>query len=136
MSLDVTVQIAVAAVAAVALLALLSLAVSMVRLRRDHRALRAECAALQGELGALCAGASGMGTHLSRLDQQVMRLGERQDDLESHDTLHREYDRAVKLVREGAGVEEIMSQCNLIRTEADLLMRLHGGAPEHGQAAA
>lgn len=136
MTLDVTGQIAVAAVAVVLLLVLLLQAMSVARLRRDHRVLRAECAALQNELGALCAGASGVGAHLGRLDQQLLRLGERQDDLEANDTLHREYDRAVKLVREGAGVEEIMTQCNLIRTEAELLMRLHGGAPGRGQAVA
>lgn len=130
MTLEVTLQIAAVAAAAVLVLALLLQTLSVARLRRDHRALRAECAALQSELGALCAGASGMGAHLSRLDQQVMRLGERQDDLESNDILHREYDRAVKLVRAGAGVEEIMAQCNLIRSEAELLMRLHGGVPE------
>ncbi|MGE3481765.1 MAG: DUF2802 domain-containing protein, partial [Gammaproteobacteria bacterium] len=44
-------------------------------------------------------------------------------------------DRAVKLVRDGSGVEEIMAQCNLIRTEAELLMRLHGGAQDRRHAA-
>ena len=136
MDLDVTGQI-VAAIAGAAVLLLVALqAVSVIRLRRACRTLRADTAALQNELSALCAGASGMGAHLSRVDQLLLRLGERQDSLEAHDTLHREYDRAVKLVRNGAGVEEIMAQCNLLRTEAELLMRLHSGAHDRRHAAA
>ena len=127
MYLDVTGQIVAAVAGAVVLLVAVLQAVSVLRLRRDCRALRGDVAALQGELDALCAGASGVGTHLSRVDQQLLRLGERQDSLEAHDSLHREYDRAVKLVRNGAGAEEIMTQCNLLRTEAELLLRLHGG---------
>lgn len=137
MYLDVTGQIVAAVAGAMLLLVALLQAVSALRLRRDCRALRSEVAVLQGELGALCTGASGMGAHLSRVDQQLLRLGERQDNLEAHDSLHREYDRAVKLVRNGAGAEEIMTQCNLLRTEAELLLRLHGGgAPERRHAAA
>lgn len=128
MYLDVTGQIVAAVAGAAVLLLVVLQAVSVRRLRRACAALRSDTAALQNELSALCAGASGMGAHLSRLDQQLLRLGERQDSLEAHDSLHREYDRAVKLVRNGAGVEEIMAQCNLLRTEAELLMRLHGGA--------
>lgn len=136
MYLDVTGQI-VAAVAGAALLLLVLLqAVSVIRLRRAHHALRRDTEVLQNELSALCAGASGMGAHLSRMDQLLMRLNERQDNLESHDSLHREYDRAVKLVRNGAGVEEIVSQCNLLKTEAELLMRLHGGAQDRKRAPA
>jgi len=137
MYLDVTGQVvAIVAGAAVLLLVILQ-AVSMLRLRRACRSLQGDVAALQIELQALCAGASCMGAHLGRMDQQLQRLGERQDTLEARDTLHREYDRAVKLVRNGAGVEEIMAQCNLLRTEAELLMRLHGGAaPGRRHAAA
>lgn len=131
MYLDVTGQIVAIVVGAALLLLAMLQAASVIRLRRACRVLQGDIAALQNELGALCAGASGMGAHLGRVDQQLQRLAERQDTLETHDALHREYDRAVKLVRNGAGVEEIMAQCNLLRTEAELLMRLHGApAPE------
>jgi hypothetical protein len=135
MYLDITGQIVAAAIGAAVMLLVVLQAVSVIRLRRACQTLRSDSAALQNELSALCAGASGMGAHLSRMDQQLQRLGERQDNLEAHDSLHREYDRAVKLVRNGAGTEEIMAQCNLLRTEAELLMRLHGGAPERRHAA-
>jgi hypothetical protein len=136
MYLDVTGQIVAAVAGAAVLLLVILQATSVLRLRRAYRSLQGETAALQNELSALCAGAHGMGAHLGRMDQQLQRLGERQDNLEAHDALHREYDRAVKLVRNGAGVEEIMAQCNLLRTEAELLMRLHGGGQERRHAAA
>lgn len=126
MSLDVAGQLVVAVASALLLLLLLQ-AVAVTRLRHACRALRRDTEALQTELNALCSGASSLGAHLSRVDQQLVRLCERQDNLEARDSLHREYDRAVRLVRSGADVEEIMSQCNLLRTEAELLMRLHGG---------
>jgi hypothetical protein len=136
MYLDVTGQFVAAIVGATLLLAVLLQAVSVLRLRRAHHALRRDTEVLQNELSALCAGASGMGTHLSRVDQLLVRLSERQDNTESHDSVHREYDRAVKLVRNGAGVEEIMSQCNLLKTETELLMQLHGGAQDRKRAPA
>jgi hypothetical protein len=136
MYLDVTGQIIAAVLGAAVLLLVLLQALSVARLRRACQALQRDTTALQNELGALCTGASGMGAHLGRLDQQLLRLNERQDHLESHDSLHREYDRAVKLVRNGAGAEEIMAQCNLLRTEAELLLRLHGGTRDARRAPA
>lgn len=96
-------------------------------LQRRHEELRRELESTQQDLYALCAGANGVAGHLSRIDQQLRRLYERQDQLELRDVLHREYDHAAKLVRGGADLEKVMAQCNLARAEAELLIRLHGG---------
>lgn len=95
---------------------------------REGAALRRDIEAMQRELGALCSGAAGAGSHLSRLDQQILRLVERQDRLELRESVPREYDRAVRLIREGAGVEQVMGQCDVVRAEAELLVRMHGAA--------
>ncbi|HHH35910.1 MAG TPA: DUF2802 domain-containing protein [Gammaproteobacteria bacterium] len=115
------------------------------RLRRLDACWRAECSRqserLQGlseEIGALCSGASGMGEHLSRVEQQVRRLNERQDQLELRDPVNREYHQAVKMIRNGAGLEELMEACGLVRAEAELLMRLHApgrASPQREDAA-
>lgn len=94
-------------------------------LRRDIDALRADVGLLQQDLGALCSGANGVGSHLTRVDRQLLRLNERQDQIELRYTSHFEYDQAVRLVRSGAGIEEIMSKCSLARAEAELLLQLH-----------
>jgi len=122
------VQIALVALFAAAnVLLVLLIAWQARRLRSERQAgeaLARELAAVQCELRALCAGAAGVGAHLARLDTQCARLGERQDRLELSDTMHREYDRAVKLIREGAGAEQVMDQCHLTRAEAELLLRM------------
>ena len=107
------------------------------RLRRQDARWRAECArqaervqALSAEIGALCSGASGMGEHLSRVEQHVRRLNERQDQLELRDPVNREYHQAVKMIRNGMGLEELMDSCGLVRAEAELLMRLHAPGRE------
>lgn len=97
------------------------------RLRRDYDALSRGTDALQRDVDALCTGAGGMDGHLARIEQQVKRLFERQDQIELRETLHREYDHAVRLIRGGADIATVMTECNLVRTEAELLLRLHGG---------
>jgi len=82
---------------------------------------------LNADIGALCTGASGMGDHLSRLEQQLRRLHERQDQLEMRDPVDREYHQAAKMIRNGAGIEDLVSSCGLVRAEAELLLMLHGG---------
>jgi hypothetical protein len=94
-------------------------------LRREIEVLRRDTKSLQRELGALCSGAYGVGSHLSRLDRQLMRLNERQEQFELRDSVHREYDQAVHMIQRGAGVDEIASRCNLARAEVELLTRLH-----------
>lgn len=93
----------------------------------DDARLRATIDALQRELAALCSGAAGSGGRLARIERQLHLVRERQDRLEERSAAHREYDRAVRLIRGGAGVERLMEECSLTRAEADLLARMHGG---------
>lgn len=90
---------------------------------------------LSSEISALCSGASGMGDHLNRVEQQVRRLHERQDQLDMRDPVNREYRQAVKLIRSGIGLEELIASCGLVRAEAELLMRLHGPGGELEESA-
>ena len=108
------------------------------RLRGQERAgaaLRAELESMQRELDALCTGALGAGAHLGRVDRQLLRLVERQDRLELRDTTHREYERAMKLIRTGADVGQLMGECGLTRAEAELLARMHAADAPRGAAA-
>lgn len=140
MSIDLTIYALLGAVDVLLLALLLAQGVRSRGLRRRHDELQREIEYLQQDIHALCAGAQGVGGHLSRLDRQLKRLSERQDQLEMGDLLHREYDHAVKLVRGGADIEEVMDQCNLVRAEAELLVLLHGprerceSGPAPGQA--
>lgn len=95
--------------------------------RADGARLRVEVDALQRELAALCSGAAGSGSRLARIERQLHLVRERQDRLEERSASHREFDRAVRLIRAGAGIDRLMEECSLTRAEADLLARMHGG---------
>jgi hypothetical protein len=112
---------------ALLLAALLWLAVRQRRLDSAARKLVLRTAALDNDVQALCAGAGGAGAHLSRLQQQLVRLCERQDRLELNDSQRREYDEAVRLVRAGCDIEQLVAKCRLGRAEAELLVGLYGG---------
>jgi hypothetical protein len=94
--------------------------------RREQRRQREVIHTVRQDLNALCSGASGVGLRLDRIDQRLRRLFERQDQLEMREPDTRSYDRAIKLLRRGKGVEEVMSICVLKRAEVELLAQLHG----------
>ncbi len=85
---------------------------------------------LSDDVSALCAGAAGVAGHLSALEQQVKRVRERQDQLDLRDPSERALEQASRMVRQGAGVDELVSTCGLVRAEAELLMLLHRAQSE------
>ena len=103
----------------------------LVNLRRTHRILAVsatqlqELSRLQNEVRALNSGAVGMGSHLARVEQQLKRITDRQHQFEVREPTAQVYDHAVKLARNGADVEELMTRCGLVRDEAELLLRMH-----------
>lgn len=116
------------ALAMTALLSMLAAGLAGRALRRQRRViaeLSVELEAVRRELSALCTGAVGAGGHLERIDRQMLRLAERQNRLEEREVSDREYERAAKLIREGAGAEQVVRECGLPRAEVELLLRMH-----------
>lgn len=105
--------------------AALGLMVALRRLRRQERRHQAAIRSLQDDLTALCDGAVGVGDHLSRVEQHLRRLAERQDQVDMYDPSLQAFDIAVQMVQGGAPVDEIMAKCGLVRSEAELLITLH-----------
>ena len=83
---------------------------------------------LEQELGALCSASVGAGEHVVKLEQQVQRITERQDQLELRVAGERPYDQASQLVDKGADIEDLMDSCGLTRGEAELLVMMQRGA--------
>lgn len=115
----VGVLVASAAAAAVA-------SVQFRRLSARNRACEADVQALRAELTALGMAGTGVGKQVGQLEQQVRRLAERQDQLELRDPGGRPYAQAIRLVHNGASVEDLMTTCALTQGEAELLVMLHG----------
>ncbi|MDO9372443.1 MAG: DUF2802 domain-containing protein [Gammaproteobacteria bacterium] len=91
------------------------------------QAAQAECEALRANMAALT-------TCLAHLEQQVQHLSGRQNQLELRDPVRQTYEPAIRMVRKGADVEELVSTCGLARGEAELIMMLHRNAAITGEA--
>lgn len=79
----------------------------------------------QGDVRALLTGATGLGDHLTRIDQQMKRLDERLNQLDLRDPVSQSYEHAIKLAKKGADINELIDTCGLVHDEAELLMRMY-----------
>lgn len=104
------------------------------RQRRLNRHYEQKISLLNNEVSALCTGAASAGGHLNKIEQKMRRVLERQDQLDFRDPTDRALNQATRMVRQGAGIEELVSACGLGRAEAELLVLLHraqaGGEPD------
>lgn len=96
-------------------------------------ALRQECQALEAQLHELRASSIGMGQRIKQLesrqndvDNSLGQIQEQQQALAEMDPDTKLYNRAVKLLQQGASVDELMHECELPRAEAELLFSIHG----------
>lgn len=105
--------------------AVLALLFSLHRLKQREKRHHAAIRTLQDDFAALCDGAVGVGDHLYQVEQYLHRLSERQDQVDMSDPSHQSFDHAIRLVNNGATVEDVVSQCGLARSEAELIAMLH-----------
>ncbi len=96
--------------------------------QQDSRRLEQQVQRLLEDLGALCHASVGAGDHVVKLEQQIRRVLDRQDQLELRSSNERSYQQAIEMVQRGASVEELIQHCGLTRGEADLIVMLHGMA--------
>ncbi len=82
---------------------------------------------IQQSLSGLTAGAVGMDRRMVRLEAGERRLSERQETFENQQASERPYSHAIRLVRQGAGTARLVEELGLSESEADLIVRLHGG---------
>ncbi len=102
------------------------------RLRAQLRSREDQTLSQRDDFAAMCKASVGAGDHLVRLEQQVRRLTERQDQIEMRTAGDRPYTQAIQMVQHGADVDELISNCGLTRGEAELISMLHGGVAKVG----
>lgn len=73
----------------------------------------------------LHSGSIGMGKKIQHLESLIKKTQENQQNLVAQAPENRLYTRAVKMVELGATIDELMSECELPRAEAELLLNLH-----------
>lgn len=97
---------------------------TVAELAYDGRDLRERLQQIEQEIGALCSASMGAGEHVVRLEQQVQRIVERQNQLDMRVNVERPYSQASQLVNRGANIEELVETCGLTRGEAELLVMM------------
>ncbi len=102
--------------------------------KRSKQESEACVATLQGQLESLRkqmmelhTGAIGMGQRLQSVEGAMQQVNERQQELTMQDPERRLYSRAAKMVELGADLDEVMSECELPKAEAELLISLRKG---------
>ncbi|AYV39273.1 DUF2802 domain-containing protein [Aeromonas veronii] len=102
--------------------------------KRSKQESEASVATLQGQLESLRkqmmelhTGAIGMGQRLQSVEGTMQQVNERQQELTMQDPERRLYSRAAKMVELGADLDEVMSECELPKAEAELLISLRKG---------
>ena len=90
-----------------------------------------EIETLKQTVGALCSSAVGVDKRVNRLERQGRDLEERQESMEQH-TQYGEppYADAIRMVREGAGPEQLVNELGISRDAADLIIMMHGARRE------
>lgn len=76
------------------------------------------------QFAEIYSGAFGMGKKLQYLDGIIKKTQEEQLNLVAQAPENKLYSRATKMVELGASVEELMTECELPRAEAELLINL------------
>lgn len=95
--------------------------------KENQQGLQHRIQLLEQDMGALCSASVGAGEHVVKLEQQVKRMIERQDQLELRAAGDRPYTQANQLVNKGADIEDLMESCGLTRGEAELLVMMQRG---------
>ncbi|BDA59905.1 DUF2802 domain-containing protein [Shewanella xiamenensis] len=77
------------------------------------------------EMQELRSGTIGMGRRMIELEKRLHQQSERIEESTQQDPQAKLYTRAMKMVALGAGVDELIKECELPKAEAELLIRLH-----------
>ena len=67
-----------------------------------------------------------MGEELIALRSKISQLENKQQRFEQQDVQTMPYNQASRLVGMGASLDDLMQSCGLTRSEAELMLKLHG----------
>ncbi|SEQ17315.1 Protein of unknown function [Ectothiorhodospira magna] len=81
--------------------------------------------ALKGALSALHSEEHQFEAYRKRVDQQLQRLSEQQEQVLMRDADEGPYRQALRMVRQGATRDDLVAGCGLSAGEAELLLAMH-----------
>lgn len=80
---------------------------------------------LQHDIRAITAAAIGVGERVLELERRQRRLNERQEQLDIYDPANQPYEQAIRMVKNGADVSELVDVCGISEAEAELVSLMH-----------
>jgi len=92
--------------------------------RQVVRSMEKEVAKANNQLLEVRSVVVGLGQKVAEQQDVIQHLSERVNELEHADADSRMYSRASKMVQLGAGLEELIEECELPKAEAELMMTL------------
>ena len=92
---------------------------------------RLQYESLTKQFNELRTGSIGMSDKLVDLIEQLEQVEERQNEIAMNDSGGRLYSRASKMVELGADVNELMTECDLPKAEAELMLSLQKSMSQH-----
>lgn len=104
----------------------LLLGLATIHLLKLYKLQASRITALQNQLSALCEGATGTDDRILRFEQTLAKIRDHQHAIDLSANSQPAYDHAIRLARKGAGIEQLVDNCNLSDEEAHLINRLHG----------
>ena len=98
------------------------------QVKRLEKRLDDQMGTIEKELCVIMEGALGLVTRLQDLNSECAELRGKQLSMESQSPANLSHDQAVRMVAQGAGVDELVERCGLPRSEAELLVMLNTSA--------
>ena len=92
--------------------------------RQELRSQEKELSKVNNQLLEVRSVVIGLGQKMTEQQDIIQHLSERITELEHVDSDSRLYSRATKMVQLGAGVDELIEECELPKAEAELMMAL------------
>ncbi len=119
-------------IASVLVVSLVLLAGKLRRQRRRITGMEGQIEHLSSSLNALCASAVGVDRRVVQLERGGREMRHRQENIETHQPGDHLYGEAIQMVHQGAKRSRLVEELGLSRSEADLLITLHGRAQGGG----
>ncbi len=106
-------------------LTLLLLNLFLLRRYRNRKADSEMVKSLQRDLRALTSAAVGMGERVLKVERHQRQLAERQEHMDIFEPANQPYENAIRMVQQGAKAEDLIKNCGLSTSEAELISIMH-----------
>ena len=100
------------------------------RQKRQVAAVEKRLEALAVDMEALYAGTSGIDRTMTDINRKIERITEQQEKTVVRDNFFGGYNNAIRMIKHGATIDDLVGKCGIGRSEAQLLHAIHAARRE------